>query len=202
MSSISKPENGTQATQLPPSLSPEARMPEQLYEQKILRRRAIHLAQKQRAEKQTEDEMFLHILLGKNENYGIPYGYLDEILRPRPITPIPNTPKSIVGTIPYRGGLIAVLNLAEILETPDLPEQHRNQGYWLVVVTANNMNLALLVNKVHGNYHYRNEELSPSLDISQETPTGSIHGIFDGKIAILDLSTLLSADRLKLEKRI
>jgi len=177
------------------------RMPNQVQEREILRKRAIHLASKQQIDNQDESEMFLHVQLGKNEHYGIPYRHLDEILRPRKITPVPNTPYTIAGTIPYRGELIGVVELAQMLEIQSHNEDKKHTTSWLVVVTANNMRLALLVNEIHGNFHYRQEELSPSLSNTLEVATAAIHGIFDGKIAILDLTTLLSVNRLKLEKK-
>jgi len=183
-------------------LSAQQRLPQHEYERRILRRRAIHLANKQQTEKQTEDEMFLHILLGKNEHYGIPYCYLDEILRPRPITPIPNTTNVVVGTIPYRGNLIAVLDPSKLLDISEPEENILFSTYWLVVVSTNQLKVALLVSEVHGNFHYRNEELSPSLDTSLQSASSTIQGIYEGKIAILDLSALLSARSLKMEKKI
>ena len=182
------------------------RMPDQEQERLVLRKRAIHLASKQHTDDLKESEMFLHVHLGKNEHYGIPYRHLEEILRPRPITPVPNTPKTIAGTIPYRGELIAVLDLAQLLEVQSQNDNEEYKTSWLVVVTiasgqVKHMTLALRVNEVHGNFHYRPEELSPSLNTTLEIPTGSIHGIFAGKIAILDLITLLSVSRLKLEKK-
>lgn len=180
----------------------DQRLPSQPHELEVLRKRAIHLAVLQKQETQTDDEMFLHVQLANEEHYGIPYLYLDEILRPRPITPIPNTSGAIAGTIPYRGELIAVLDLGQLLDISEADQQDDYDNAWMVVVKTNNMFMALLVNEVHGNFHYRPESLSHSLNTTLEAPNAAIQGIFDGKIAILDLSTLLTAARLKLEKRI
>jgi len=175
-------------------------MPTQEYARSILRKRAITLAKKNDVEELKDREMFLHIYLGNDEHYGIPYPYLDEILRPRPITPIPSSSKIIAGVIPYRGELIAVLDLSQMLNVTQANEDDRIKKSWFVIININKINIALLANEVHGNHYYQVEELSHSLNSTLDKSTGPILGIFDGKIAILDLATLLNTHYQKLEK--
>ena len=176
------------------------RMPQQQKDRQLLRKRAINLASRAQTDNHENTEMFLHIHLGNNEHYGIPYQYLDEICRPKPITPIPSAPKIIAGVIPYHGELIAVLDLSQMLKASLHAEVERINKSWLAIVSFEHMCVALLVNEVLGNFHYRPEELSHSLNNTSEIQTDPVNGIFEGKIAMLDLDILLSDYYLKLEK--
>jgi purine-binding chemotaxis protein CheW len=176
------------------------RMPNQKQDRKRLRKRAINLASKLQPDNQENTEIFLHVHLDNNEHYGIPYKYLDEICRPRAITSIPSAPKIIIGVIPYRGELIAVLDLSQMLNISLHAEDERVKKSWLAIVSVEHMNVALLVNEVCGNYHYQPEKLCHSLHNTTEAENDPVDGIFDGKIAILDLTILLSRYHLKLEK--
>ena len=166
-------------------------MPDQPYERNVLRKRAINLANKHVVENNEHSGMFLHIHMGNNEHYGIPYNNLDEILRPRAITPVPSSSIIIAGVIPYRGELIAVLDLAQMLKLAQSAEKVRAKNSWLVIVSYDQGHIALLVDEVLGNYHYQTEELSHSLNNNLDNQSGPILGIFNSKIAILNLSILL-----------
>ncbi|MFK5985500.1 MAG: chemotaxis protein CheW [Pseudomonadota bacterium] len=179
------------------------RMPNLPQEQELLRKRAIYLASTSKLQEQQDRDMFLHIYLGKNEHYGIDYVYLDKILRPRLITPMPDSNAIIAGVIPYQGELITVLDLCKMLDiaqtTEPQTDKQRYKNSWLVIITIKQIHLALLVNDIRGNYHYQKEQLSSSINNTVEFSTGFVHGIYADKIAILDLHTILNSHQLKLE---
>ncbi len=172
-----------------------SRMPHKADERRKLRNRAIHLANIRQIEDDKEKELFLQIGLDNDDHYGIPYKYLDEILRPKPITLIPQSEKIISGVIPYRGELIAVLDLSIMLGIKQSSETvtSKIKSSWLVIVSIENVKLALLVHEVVGNCHYRPENLGPSMNTKLEVKDDPILGIFNGKIAIIDLHRLLTS---------
>jgi len=177
-------------------------MPKQQYEQSILRKRAINLANRHQEESNDNSEMFLHVSLGNDDHYGIPYQYLDEIIRPRTITPVPSSTNTIAGVIPYRGELIAVLDLPQLLKVSQTTDIERIKSSWLVIISINQVHIALLVDEIQGNYHYRAEELSHSLNNTSEKQSGPIQGIFDNKVAIIDIAVLLRTNYQTLEKNV
>ncbi|MCP3687828.1 MAG: chemotaxis protein CheW [Gammaproteobacteria bacterium] len=171
-----------------------SRMPKKPDERRKLRNRAIHLASSRQSEDDNEQELFLKIGLDNNEYYGIPYHYLDEILRPKFITPVPQSKKIISGVIPYRGDFIAVLDFSSMLEI-EQPAQSiasKIENSWFVIVSIEKIKVALLVNEVVGNCHYRPESLGPSMSTKLEVQNDHVLGVFDGKTAIVNLHRLFT----------
>ncbi len=178
----------------------QSRMPQKADELRKLRNRAIHLASARQSEGDKEQELFLQIGLDNNEYYGIPYQYLDEILRPKPITPVPQAKKIISGVIPYRGDLIAVLDLSSMLEIEQPTESidSKIKNSWFVIVSVEKIKVALLVNEVVGNCHYRPENLGASMSTKLEVQNDHVLGVFDGKTAIVDLHRLFTTHHVLL----
>jgi len=135
--------------------------------------------------------------VGSRERYGIPYRWLDEIVRPRGITPVPGTPSFVAGVMPRRGQLLAVLDLAQLLgiETSEDDADTR-----LAMVSAAGYRVGLRVAEVIGNDRYRAESLGPVLSGSGSGNNHWVSGIHAGALAMLDLEALLSDPRIRIEE--
>lgn len=166
----------------------------------ILHRRALRLANEtDRTRQAPRGDLFLALRLGNRERYGIPYRWLDEIVRPRGITPVPGTPPFVAGVMPRRGQLLAVLDLALLLGIETSEEDADTR---LVMVSAAGYRVGLRVAEVVGNDRYRTEALGPVLP---GTGAGGgtknwISGIHAGELAMLDLEALLSDPRIRIEE--
>ncbi len=169
-------------------------------ERLLLRKRAIQLANERQFKQKKAKKLFLQIILGNDEHYGIPYKYMDEILHSTSITPIPQAAEIIAGVISYRGELIAVLNLAQMLHVTAYDDTDKTiTSSNLVIVTVKKMQLALFVNEVIGNIHYQPELLDHTFQNKLEIESDPITGIHNGKIAIIDLPTLLKNHQILME---
>ncbi len=166
----------------------------------ILHRRALRLANEtDHAQQAPRGDLFLALRLGTRERYGIPYRWLDEIVRPRGITPVPGTPPFVAGVMARRGQLLVVLDLALLLGIESSEEDADTR---LVMVSAAGYRVGLRVAEIIGNDRYRTDSLGPILS-GTATGTGTknwISGIHAGKLAMLDLDALLSEPRIRIEE--
>ncbi len=175
-------------------------MPEE--DRLLLRNRAIQLASEHHVTEKKAKDLFLQINLGNEDHYGIPYQYMDEILHLTPITPIPQASDIITGVILYHGELIAVLNLSKMLNVSEYVENlnETETSSNLIIVTVEKMQVALFVNEVIGNRHYKPEQLDHSFQNNLAIESDPIKGIYDGKIAIINLHALFKKHQLLLER--
>ena len=166
----------------------------------ILHRRALRLANETDHARQAPlGDLFLALRLGSRERYGIPYRWLDEIVRPRGITPVPGTPPFVAGVMARRGQLLVVLDLALLLGIESSEEDADTR---LVMVTAAGYRVGLRVAELIGNDRYRADSLGPILS-GTATSTGTknwISGLHAGELAMLDLEALLSEPRIRIEE--
>ncbi len=175
-------------------------MPEE--DRLLLRKRAIQLANERQTNEKKAKDLFLQINLGNDDHYGIPYKYMDEILHLTPITPIPQTADIITGVISYHGELIAVLNLSKMLNVSGYFENSNETitSSNLIIVTVEKMQTALFVNEVIGNCHYKPDQLNHSFQNKLAIESNPITGIYNGKVAIIDLPALFKKNQLLLER--
>jgi len=81
------------------------------------------------------------------ERYGLPVERVAEILRPRPITPVPRTPPWVLGIAGLRGVVLPVLDLALRLGLEPGPESRHQR---IVVVRDGEELLGFRVDRVVG----------------------------------------------------
>lgn len=136
---------------------------------------------------QTKDK-FISINLN-NDFYCISLEYVKEILKDVSITKVPGTPDFIEGIMNLRGDYITVINVKNFL---GLPAGNINEKKPVVIINSNELQLALLVDKVN--------ELFEFQEIIQETSPDSYYEcqfIFDKT-----LYTVLNIEKMSSDKRI
>ncbi|MDO9227607.1 MAG: chemotaxis protein CheW [Pseudomonadota bacterium] len=178
-------------------------IPDSPHARAVLHRRAVRLASETDHARQTpRGDLFLAVRLGAREHYGIPYRWLDEIVRPRGLTPVPGTPPFVAGVMPRRGKLLAVLDLARLLRVEAANEDASvsNEETRLVMVSAAGYSVGLRVAEVLGNDRYRAESLGPALPGAAAGEEHWITGIHAGRLAMLDLEALLGDPRIRIEE--
>lgn len=176
----------------------------------VLHRRAVRLASEtDQARRAPRGDLFLAVRLGAREHYGIPYRWLDEIVRPRGLTPVPGTPPFVAGVMPRRGQLLAVFDLARLLRVMGNEAENAgategacvgDDGTRLVIVSAAGYSVGLRVAEVLGNDRYRAESLGPALPGAAAGTENWITGIHAGRLAMLDLEALLGDPRIRIEE--
>ncbi|MDD5387927.1 MAG: CheW domain-containing protein [Gallionellaceae bacterium] len=190
--------------------NPKSEIPDSPHARAVLHRRAVRLASEtDQARKTPRGDLFLAVRLGAREHYGIPYRWLDEIVRPRGLTPVPGTPSFVAGVMPRRGQLLAVLDLARLLrvvgnevgnEAGNAESGENCEETRLVMVSAAGYSVGLRVAEVLGNDRYRPESLGPTLPGAAAGEENWITGIHAGRLAMLDLEALLGHPRIRIEE--
>ncbi|MFX1505258.1 MAG: chemotaxis protein CheW [Promethearchaeota archaeon] len=96
--------------------------------------------------------------------------YIREIFQISGITKVPNAPKAIIGTLNYRGNVIPVLDLAEILSPSFAPpsETFNNEA---LILEVQNQYIALITDKIQSIHAIEKAGLRPII----ESADGIIH---------------------------
>lgn len=172
-------------------------LPDSPRAQAILHRRAVRLAcETEQGREAPRGELFLAVRLGPRERYGIPYRWLDEIVRPRGLTPVPGTEPFVMGVMARRGRLISVLDLARLMGIEPGEEDTETR---VVVVSAADLNVGLRVAEVIGNERHDPGALGPPLPHADAIGPDWISGVHAGQLTMLDLAALLNSPRIKRE---
>ncbi len=180
----------------------KADFPDSSHARSILHRRAARLAgETDPTRRAPRGELFLAVRLGARGHYGIPYRWLDEIVRPRGLTPVPGTPAFVAGVMARRGKLLAVLDLARLLGVTGAEDTDEEAGDTrLVMVSAAGYQVGLRVTEVLGNDHYRAESLDTNPVGADKGEAAWIAGIHGGTLAMLNLDALLGDPRIRIEE--
>ena len=175
-------------------------LPDSEKERDILRQRAVAMA-KDAVEANSADhrEEYLRLRLGDKEEYGIPYEYLDEILYLTTITQVPCTPSHIAGVVNRRGEMLTVLDLQSFFHTRKTDNLSDAR---IIVVSGHNMRIGILVDEVISNDRYIPDQLAPALVSAGVTNIDYIKGIYDGKVAMLNMDALLSDKSLYVDEAV
>jgi purine-binding chemotaxis protein CheW len=155
-------------------------------EMQTLVRRARELAQTPEDAVRSEVDVLL-IRLG-DEHYAVELELLRSVLRPPGLTAVPCAPTHIAGIVNVRGEIITVVDLRAVLGlSRETPAAER----WVVLVELPQGRLGLSVDEVLGMSKMPLEALDRSM-----TAREYIAGIHDGTTILLDLTLLLTHERL------
>lgn len=98
-------------------------------------------------QEQEQEQEMLAFLLG-TEEYVLPVGQVSEVLTPREVTPVPNTPDYILGVCSLRGAVLPVIDLHRRLGLPGTAQSDRSR----IIVTSLGQDdrVGLFVDRVRG----------------------------------------------------
>ena len=174
-------------------------LPDTPRERAILRQRAIRLACETDPQGEApRGELFLAVRLGARERYGIPYRWLDEIVRPRGLTPVPGTPPFVAGVMARRGRLTAILDLPRLLRLEGGDDDGEAR---IVMVSAAGLSVGLRVDEVIGNDRYDADALSPVPPNATAIGNHWMSGIHAGQLTMLDLAAMLGDPSLSIKEQ-
>lgn len=146
----------------------------------------------------TRDERLVGITsfyLG-NEEYGIEIEKVQDIITVPKISPIMNSPFSIIGMSNFRGKLISVMDLRQRLGIVEQPLTRKSR---IIVVKINNELLGLLVDQVTQVLKIDENELEQAPNHDTQIDKAYIRGIYhlDERIMImLDIDQIIETEKL------
>ena len=163
----------------------------------VLQHRAEALARRPvQLRDQHVGEPFIHFRLGRAEEYGIPYRYVEEVMTVPAITRVPCAPRMIAGVINRRGEMLSVLDLNQFLHGK-FEEPLRAGSVDVVVVQAAGLLIGIRVDELIGNAEFNPGQLGEALPSDGTAKRIYIQGLLRGHISILNLETLLADPALQ-----
>ena len=157
----------------------------------ILDARARELALEETTAAAELGEELLTFRLG-DDGYSISARFVREVQPLTSWTPLPSTPPCIVGLVNVRSRLLAALDIRPLLDIAWTPPQ---TGAFLVIVSANGMEVALLADRI---VEVRNGDANPTTALATNTGRGRawIRGVDRDLTLQLDPEALLADPQL------
>ena len=122
----------------------------------------VSLARNASRGEETEQAVVLDLLVLQlgDEPYAVPVERVREIVRLRPITPVPRVPKAVLGAVALRGEVVQVVDLRVRLA---LEERESTRESRLIILHGDDdRGAALLVDSVRGVLRVPGESLRPA----------------------------------------
>jgi purine-binding chemotaxis protein CheW len=130
------------------------------------------------------------------EELGLDISCVREVLAPREIHPLPQTPDFIEGVINLRGHIIAVIDLGKKFNIKGTEDKAKR----IIVCKVKNLVVGLLVNSVSEIISLSKEDIKPTPKVvSMQIEEGFISGIArlgERLIAVLNLEKVLTKDEV------
>ena len=158
---------------------------------RILEERARALMAQEKAAQTELGEEILTFRLGDSD-YSVPAQYVREVQPLGEVTPLPFTPAFVVGLVNVRGRLLAALDIRPLLDMPETPPQPQA---FLLVLTANGIDVGLLADAVV-EVRRSDEQLAPVLSTMAGRGVAWVRGVDRRLSLLLDPSALLADPRL------
>ena len=145
-------------------------------------------------EKQIVQLIVFHL---EDEEFGVPISEVREIIATGPVTPIPNSPKFIVGVINVRGEVPVVINLKERF---GLQTKREIESKHIVLTEQDKSLFGLLVDEVTEVLRVEENTITKAPDLVTRIHEDYIKGLLtiDNRlILLLDLAKVLSEEDLE-----
>ena len=123
--------------------------------------------------------------------YAVPVERVREIVRMRPVTPVPRTPEEVRGVVSLRGEMIELIDLGRRLGLGSIESSRRTRI--IVVKTADDEVVGLLVDAVKEVMRISNDAIQPATG----SDTGAVSDLckFRGEfVSMIELDRVLTLD--------
>ena len=157
----------------------------------ILQARAKQLAKQEIDASENNSVDFICFRLGQNESYGVPYQYVQEVLRNIIVAKPPFVPKFIAGIINWRGALITIVDPIKFFHPNHSGQNAEHNKEFIIIINVHNITLGLLANRIEGSENYQPSQLSLPLSSVDVANPEYILGINHSTTAILNIEVLI-----------
>jgi purine-binding chemotaxis protein CheW len=163
-------------------------MPKGEEEVRILRQRAALLREEDTVAPLATAIPYVKFRLGK-ECFGIPHGYVAEMVSPAEIAPLPWVPPVIAGVLNRRGALLAVADLRALFRVAEAAKDAGEPT--VIIVAAAGLTVGILADRIEGELQFRPEQLGEAVQWGGIAKLGHVLGIADGVTTILNIEGVL-----------
>ncbi|MBI2785960.1 MAG: chemotaxis protein CheW [Legionella longbeachae] len=157
----------------------------------ILQARAQQLAELENETNKSNGIPFVQFRVGKNESYGVPYQYVQEILQNVSLANPPFVPNFIAGVINWRGALITIVDLIKFFHPNYLKHHSECNNEFIIIIQAQHINLGLLSNQIVGSKIYQPDQLATPLSNVNIAAPEYILGLHNAVTAILNIEAFI-----------
>jgi purine-binding chemotaxis protein CheW len=161
-------------------------------EQRILRRRALALAQeppREAAEAQIEVVTFLLA----HEEYALEANFVREVYPLTDLVPLPCTPAFVVGVISVRGQILSVIDLKRFFDVPTQGGTGLNK---VIVLHSHDLEVGILADAILGTRSIPPSDLQPPPPMLTGVRAEYLKGVTSEPLMVLDAAAILSDERL------
>lgn len=155
---------------------------------KVLLERAKKLAVKAERVEKSEVVNYIHFKLANNEYYGIPYQWVQEVIKNVSITQIISSHECVSGITNYHGILLTLLDLRKFFEFQKI---ENSQSCYIIVVKKNGISVGILVDEIEGINQYDAHEIKNEITYQGVVDPRCILGIHQGITTILNIETII-----------
>ena len=127
------------------------------------------------------------------ERYAVETRYVLEVHPLKDLTPLPCTPRFVLGIVNVRGRILPVLDFKKFF---DLPEKGLTDLHRIILVGANNLELGLLADVVVGVQSIPADSLQPSLATLTGVRSDYLKGVTAERLVVLDLARILTDPKI------
>jgi purine-binding chemotaxis protein CheW len=123
------------------------------------------------------------------ETYAVESRLVREVHRLKDLTPLPCTPRHVVGIVNIRGQIVSVIDIKKLFELPDKGLTDLNR---VIVLRSETMEFGILADAVLGTASVVVEELQPPLPTLTGIREQYLKGITTDRVVVLDAGKLLA----------
>jgi len=160
---------------------------------RILKERADNLAANEKSESTAAEYLEVIMFQLAGERYGIESFFVREVHPLKDITPLPGTPRFILGIVSVRGRIVSLVDLCRLLEMPErgITEQDR-----IIVIADGTMEIGLLAHEVFGADRVDTSALQASLPTLAGFRQHLLRGVTPERTVIIDGGRFLHDESL------
>lgn len=166
---------------------------------KILRNRALLLAQK--PEEKGAGETLIEVVefLMAYERYAVEAVYIREVCHMKEFTPLPCTPAFLLGIINLRGQILSVIDLRKFF---DLPIKGITELNRVIILHSDKMEFGILGDSIVGSRLISTREIQPPLSTLTGIHAKYLKGVTNDRLIVLDTEKILSDEKLIVNEKV
>lgn len=181
------------------SLSATQRLQPEEEKNRILKARAIALAQEPEESGAASERIEIVEFLLAYERYGIESMYIAEVYPLKDLTPLPCTPSFVLGVINVRGKILSVIDLRRFF---DLPDQGLSDLNKVIILGNAAMEFGILADAILDSRQLLLSDLQPSLPTLTDRRAEYLKGVTPERLVVLDGGKILADERIVVHEEV
>lgn len=166
---------------------------------RILRERAKKLARRPDTRDRDQECLAVIEFMLAHERYAVEVDYVREVYPLKDLTRVPCVPSFVLGIINVRGQVISVIDVKEFF---DLPRKDFDEGFRVIIVGDEAMELGILSDAVLGETRVPLAMIQSDTTALKGLREGYVRGVTADRLIIINIERLLSDDRIVVHEEV